>query len=150
MNIRFYENSGGQPYIPLIEFGANPIQTELESKMTLRTTIAAGLVAMTALTAVPASATGLSIEFGYAGVEQRGGWDRDRGRHGWSHRPDRQHFLSTQEVRRILRSRGYRAIEYLDRQGAIYQAQASREGRRYGLVVSARDGDILNRYRLHR
>jgi len=117
--------------------------------MTILKTIAAGLVAVTALTAVPASAGGLSIEFGTAGYDQRG-WDRD-GRHGgWEHRRDRHDFLSTQQVRRILRSQGYRDIEYLDRQGAIYQAQASRDGRRYGLVVSARDGDILNRYRLRR
>lgn len=123
--------------------------------MTLRKMIAAGLVAAMALSAVPANAASLSFDFGRGGVEfgfngnnSRGGWDRG-GRHGgWDQHRARHVFLSTQDVRRILRSKGYRDIEYLDRQGAVYQARATRDGRRYGLVVSARDGDILNRYRL--
>jgi hypothetical protein len=123
--------------------------------MTLKKMMAAGIVAVTALSAVPAGAASLSFDFGRGNVElgfngnaQRGGWDNDE-RHGrWDNHRDRHRVLSTQDVRRILRGKGYRDIEYLDRQGAVYQARATRDGRRYGLVVSARDGDILNRYRL--
>ena len=123
--------------------------------MTLRKTIAAGLVAMTAISVVPANAASLSFDFGRSGVEfgftgnnDRGEWDRG-GRHGgWDNHRGRHDFLSSRDVRRILRGQGYRDIEYLDRQGAVYQAHATRDGRRYGLVVSARDGDILNRYRI--
>jgi hypothetical protein len=122
--------------------------------MNIKKIIAAGVVASTALCAVPANAASLSFEFGSGGV-QFGISDHNRWNGGGWHRNDNQwsqhrNFLSTQEVRRILRSQGYRDINYLDRRGNIYQAEASRNGRRYGLVVSARDGDILNRYRIHR
>jgi hypothetical protein len=126
--------------------------------MNINKTIAAGLIATAALTAAPASAGGFSFEFGSGGVEfgfpRHGHWDSwDRGhdrRGGWSRHDDRHDFLSPREVRRSLRDRGYRQIDYLDRQGAIYQAEATRDGHRYGIVVSARDGDILNRYRIRR
>jgi hypothetical protein len=125
--------------------------------MTARKILAAGLVAMFALTAAPASAGGLSFEFGSGGVEfdfprhgHWGSWDRDHDRGSWRRHDDRHDFLSPQEVRRILRDRGYRQIDYVDRRGAIYQAEATRHDRRYGLVVSARDGEILNRYRIRR
>jgi hypothetical protein len=106
--------------------------------------------------AVPAAAAGRSadsasliIEIDHRGQNHR--WDRgsdDRG--GWNnHRPDRRHFLSPREVRSVLRDRGFRGISYVDRRGAIYQARAfDRRGRAVGIVVSARDGDILNVYRI--
>lgn len=117
-------------------------------------TIAAALVALTALTAAPASAGSLFIDFGRGGIQfgfpGQGQWGNQGGRHWGNHgdRRGRHHFLSPQEVRRILRNHGYRQINYMDRQGAVYQAQATRNGHRYGLVVSARDGDVLNRYRI--
>jgi len=131
------------------------VEFELEKKIMMpKKTIAAALVALTALTAAPASAGSLSVEFGRGGIEfgfpGHGNWN-DRGDRGWGNRGDRRgrhHFLSPQEVRRILRNQGYRRINYVDRQGNIYQAEATRNGRRYGLVVSARDGDVLNRYRI--
>jgi len=105
--------------------------------------IAAGLIAATALTAVPASAASFEFSFGphWGGPgyhDQHRGWDRhDRNRHG----------VSAHEVRRSLRNRGYYRIEFLDRRGPTYQVRAERRGRTYFLVVSARTGEIIARHR---
>jgi hypothetical protein len=104
-----------------------------------RKTIAAALVAATTLTAVPANANGFSIELGFG---PGSGW---QGNHGWHQQQQR---LSPQEVRRILRHRGYRHIDFVDRNGPTYEVRASRRGRDFYLVVSARSGDILARYRI--
>jgi hypothetical protein len=75
--------------------------------------------------------------------------------YGWK-RGDHRHrghseygTLTPREVRAVLRDRGYRQIQYVDRRGRIYEARATnRRGHRVGLIVSARSGAILNVYRL--
>ena len=109
-------------------------------------TIAAGLIAATALTAVPAKADGFSVQFGFGGPsygQDRGHWDR-------GHRDrDRRHGpVSPREVRWILQGRGYDHIRFVDRRGALYQVRASKQGRDYFIVVSARSGDIVSRNRI--
>jgi hypothetical protein len=114
--------------------------------MVAKKTIAAVIIAFAGLAgAMPAGAQGVSFDFGagapqfrsedgYRWSDRRGGFDR---------------VLSPREVRRILRNQGYRNIDTVDRRGSIYQVRATTErGRRVGLVVSARSGAILNRYRL--
>ena len=118
--------------------------------MSVTQTVAAGLIAVASLFAVPAVSASVphgqvrllvdaAAEPGsrYAG----GGWDPG----GWN--ANRQPFLEPSEVRRILRDRGFRDIRNLDRRGAIYQVRAV-DGRhdQVGLVVSARSGAILARY----
>lgn len=99
-------------------------------------TIAAGLVALTALSAVPASAANLTVQFGNNGP-------------GWGYHNDhRPHRVSTDQVRWMLRNQGYRAIRFVDSRGAVYQVRASKNGRDYFLVVSARTGEILQRHRV--
>jgi hypothetical protein len=121
--------------------------------MTINKTIAAGIVALAALAAAPASAAGLSLSFGdgavratitEAGWRPHGhGWDRGRWHDDW-HRT-----LTPHDVRRVLRDRGFREIRYLDRRGAIYQVHAvDYRHKHVGLVVSARNGAILTAYRL--
>jgi hypothetical protein len=111
--------------------------------------IAAGVVALGALAAsAPASAGSLtfSVEVGHPTAVHD---DRHGSGYGWNGHHGGQHYtLSAQEVRRILRHRGYRDISYLDRRGTIYQVHArDYRGRRVGLVVSARNGAILTAYR---
>lgn len=116
--------------------------------MITKTTIAAALIALTSLTAVPAQA--LTVDFSFGGGPGYG-WsgggrhvdrdDRDRD-HRWRHR------LSRQEVRWILRERGYRNIRFFDDHGPVYQLRARRHGDTYYLVVSARSGEILSRNRI--
>jgi hypothetical protein len=57
------------------------------------------------------------------------------------------HRLSTDEVRGMLRSSGYRQIRFHDNSGPIYQVSARMHGNRYFLIVSARTGEILSRNR---
>jgi hypothetical protein len=112
----------------------------------LRKTIAAGIVGAAMLaTSVPASASdSFSFRFSY-GAPSYGHKDG----HHWRDRGGYERTLSPRQVRRILRDRGFRNIDYVDRRGSIYQVQATnRNGRRVGLVVSARSGEIINRYRL--
>lgn len=113
-------------------------------------TIAAGLVAVSALAAVPANAASLSVNTGVEGVQfafhngrpHRGDYDR------YDRHDRRDRYLSPNEVRRVLRGQGYRGINYLDRRGRIYEVRATnRRGNRVGLVVSARNGSVLNVYR---
>lgn len=104
-------------------------------------TIAAGLIALTTLSAVPANAASLNVQFGNGpSWGHHGGyghqWRRDRVR------------VSPQEVRRQLRRDGYRAIRFFDDRGAVYQLRASKYGRDYFLVVSARSGDVIARHRI--
>ena len=116
-------------------------------------TIAAALVAATALTAAPASATNFTFDFGFGG--NGFGWHQPwrHGGPGWNHRPHhgpRWHHqrLSQQQVRWILRDRGYRWIEFMNHRGPVYQVRARKWGHTYYLVISARDGQILSRHRI--
>ena len=109
-------------------------------------TIAAGMIALAGLVAAaPASAQSFRFEF-----RQGAPYYGNHGDHRWRDRDHRQQrTLSPQEVRRILRGKGYRQINYVDRRGNVYQVRATTErGRRVGLVVNARNGVILNRHRL--
>lgn len=104
-------------------------------------TIAAGLVALTTLSAVPANAASFNFQFG-PGPSYHGG-------HGYGHGQQWRHGrVSTAEVRFMLRRHGYRAIRFFDARGPVYQLRARKHGRSYFLVVSARDGQILSRRRV--
>jgi hypothetical protein len=109
-------------------------------------TIAAGIIAVTTLASVPASAGGLTVEFGLGDAGY--GWNgHDRGDRGGRHH-NRMHRLSTDEIRWMLRDRGYHGIRFVDDNGPVYQLQARKYGRMFFLVVSARDGEILSRQRI--
>jgi hypothetical protein len=103
-------------------------------------TIAAGFIALTTLSAVPADAASFNFQFGpgpsYHG--NQGGYG-----HNWQHQR-----VSTDQVRWMLRRDGYRGIRFFDDRGAVYQLRASKHGRDYFLVVSARSGEILSRQRI--
>jgi len=113
--------------------------------MISKTTIAAGLIALTSLAAVPANASSLTVEFGNPGYGMGYGWDNDRGERGYRHM---RHRLSREEIRWILRDRGYRNIRFFDDGGRVYQLRARKRGETYFLVVSARSGEILSRNRI--
>jgi hypothetical protein len=110
-------------------------------------TLAAGLIALGALSAVPANASGITVQFGNGP-----GWgyhDGDGYRGGHDNRRDWRHGrLSTDQVRFMLRQNGYRAIRFFDDRGPVYQLRASKRGRDYFLVVSARTGEILSSRRV--
>jgi hypothetical protein len=118
--------------------------------MSVTQTVAAGLIAVATLLAVPAASA--SVPHGQVrvlvdtaaepdGWYVGGGWDPG----GWNDK--RQPFLEASEIRRILRDRGFRDIRNLDRRGAIYQVRAvGGHHEQVGLVVSARSGAILARY----
>lgn len=114
--------------------------------MISKKTIAAGLIAITSLTAVPASASSVVVDFGGPGYGGPGwggpGWNQQHG-HRWQ-----RHRLNRDQVRWILRHHGYRYIRFLDTRGPVYQVSARRHGRAYFLVLSARSGEILSRYRI--
>jgi hypothetical protein len=103
-------------------------------------TIAAGFIALTTLSAVPADAASFNFQFGpgpsYYG--NHGGYG-----HNWQNQR-----VSTDQVRWMLRRDGYRGIRFFDDRGAVYQLRASKHGRDYFLVVSARSGEILSRQRI--
>jgi hypothetical protein len=98
---------------------------------------------MTALTAVPANAGTFTFEFGGGSPS----WGYDSGYGGYRHHRHR-HRLSTDEVRAMLRDDGYRRIRFIDDRGAVYQLRASRHGRDFFLVVSARSGEVISRQRI--
>ena len=109
--------------------------------MITKTTIAAAMIALTSLAAVPAKA--ITVEFGFGGPGM--GWSdgqHDRGDR-W-----RNQRLSKQEIRWMLRDRGYRNIRFFDDSGPVYQLRARKRGESYFLVVSARSGEILQRNRI--
>ena len=123
--------------------------------MSVKNMLAAGVVSLVAIgSAGVANAAEFSLDFGngaalsvtsnYGGGHYGGGYydgyyDHDR--------YDRT--LSPKQVRRILRDRGYREIDYLDKRGKTYQVRATDyRGRRVGLVVSANNGRIITAYRV--
>jgi hypothetical protein len=125
--------------------------------MFARKTLAAGLVAMSALVAVPASAATIGVDFTQRGpvvvFDNGRGYDRDRrdDRGRWDRDRHQSRYLSANEVRRVLRSRGYRNINYVDRNGSIYRARAvDYRGRMVALTINARNGVILDSDRLRR
>jgi hypothetical protein len=105
--------------------------------MITKKAIAAALISLSTLSAVPANAGGLTVEFGF---NPGYGWSGGR---SWQHER-----LSAQQVRSILRHRGYRQIDFVDRGGRTYEVTARRDGRKYYIVVSAFSGDIVHRHRI--
>ena len=123
--------------------------------MFARKTLAAGLVAISALIAVPASAATLGIDFTQRGpvvtIDSGRGYDHRPGHGRWDRDRHQVRYLSANEVRRILRSRGYRNIQYVDRNGSVYRARAvDFRGRMVALTINARNGVILDSDRLRR
>lgn len=116
--------------------------------MNVKKTIAAGVIAVAGLVAaIPAQAGGVSVHIGI-GAPAYGHYYGGYPDHRWGH-GGWERTLSPQQVRRILRDKGFRQIQYLDRRGTIYQVRAvNHRGHRVALVVSARNGAILNRHRI--
>jgi len=103
--------------------------------------LAAGIVAFSTL-AAPAHAGDVAVRIEVS-THDGYGW-RSYRRQGRS-----LGTLAPRQIRQILRDRGYRSIQYLDRKGRVYEVRATDpRGFRVGLVVSARDGAILNIYPL--
>ncbi len=107
--------------------------------MFFRNTLAAGLVAISTLAAVPAGAAQLpniSIQLAQGG-------------YGWEHDWNERRGLSPRELRRALRQQGYSNIEILDRGRRTLTVQAENyRGRDYILRVSARTGAIISAQRI--
>lgn len=107
-------------------------------------TIAAGIIALTTLSAVPANASGITVQFG-----DGPNWGYHDNGYGGGYRHHRQRSrLSVEEVRWMLRDSGYRAIRFFDTNGPVYQLRASKRGRDFFLVINARSGEILSRQRI--
>jgi hypothetical protein len=107
-------------------------------------TIAAGIIALTTLSAVPANASGVIVQFG-----DGPNWGYHDNGYGGGYRHHRQRSrLSVEEVRWMLRDSGYRAIRFFDTNGPVYQLRASKRGRDFFLVINARSGEILSRQRI--
>ena len=105
--------------------------------MISKTAIAAGLIALTTLAAVPAQASGLTVKFGFGRPAYvSGGYG-----YGWH-----KGKLSPHQIRWILRSKGYGAINFLDRKGPAYEVIAFKSGKRFYVVVSSWNGGILARH----
>jgi hypothetical protein len=118
--------------------------------MISKTTVAAALIALTSFAAVPASASSLTIEFGGNSGYGLGYGGPNNGWHDSDHRDRgyRHHRLSREEIRWILRDRGYRNIRFFDDRGRVYEVRARKRGEIYYLIVSARSGEILSRNRI--
>jgi hypothetical protein len=118
----------------------------------LTKTIAAGLVALTTLSAVPASAGSFSFQYGGGNYNNSQNWGNHGGQNwdnrGDHHRHRQNNRISTDQVRYMLRDAGYYRIRFVDDRGAVYQLRASRHGRDFYLVVNARTGEILSRQRI--
>ena len=109
--------------------------------MFFKHTLAAGLVALSALAAVPAGAAepptvSTSIQLAQGG-------------YGWEHEWSERRGLSPRELRRALRQQGYSNIEILDRGRRTLTVQAENyRGRDYLLRVSARTGAVISAQRI--
>jgi hypothetical protein len=105
--------------------------------MDLRRLAAAGLIAASTLTAMPASAAepltgGASIQLAQGGYE-------------WEHDWEDRRRLSPRELRRALRHQGFHDIEILDRGRRTYTVRAeNHRGRDFILRVSARTGLVVS------
>jgi hypothetical protein len=111
--------------------------------MISKKTLAAALVALTAAgAAVPASASGLSLQFSFGGTPGVGYG------HPWAYPTPHWQVrkLTTDQVRWVLRNQGYRFIYFLDTNGPTYGLTARHHGRKYYLVVNAFSGHVINRY----
>ena len=127
--------------------------------MSIQKTLAAGIVALTALaTTAPAQAESFSFGFygDHGGVTFRSS-DNYRPAHDRNYRRDDRRWdyahyrMTPRQVRRSLRQRGFHDIRFTDIQGRTYQARATGpRGRRVALTVRARDARIVKIHRLRR
>ena len=119
--------------------------------MTKRLPMVAALAAVALATSVGLAEAGSIIHRAdqpLAGESRRAGdlipahsWHRH-----WNHGPVQRLNLTPNQVRRILRQRGYRHMRFTDRRGRIYRLRAlSPRGYPVRLVVSARNARILRR-----
>jgi len=113
--------------------------------MFIKTTIAAALISLTTLAAVPAQASDINVQIGLGSGGY--GWNDGYG-HGYGHHRHRMHHISVDEVRWMLRDRGYHHIDFIGNGGRVYHLSARKYGERFFLVVSARTGEILSRNRI--
>lgn len=116
--------------------------------MFTKTTIAAALISLTTLAAVPAQASDINVQIGFGAPDY--GWSDGYGHdRGYSHhRHHMRQGLSGDEVRSILRESGYHQIRFVGHHGPVYQLSARKHGDMFYLVVSARTGEILSRNRI--
>ena len=117
--------------------------------MAIKTTIAAGVLALGALVAAaPAQAggSGFSVHV-QIGQPYYGGYHY--GAPQWhGKKAVYQKTLSPKQVRRILRSRGYSDIRYVDRRGSVYRARAEKNNKDFRLTINAYNGRIIDRDRV--
>ncbi|NRG17327.1 hypothetical protein HPQ64_06480 [Rhizobiales bacterium] len=90
----------------------------------------------------PAPAT---AEASFTAQAQQVHWRGDRHRHGYRDR------IGPRRVERILHRRGFRDVRHIRPRGDVYIVRAvGRRGNLVRLVVSAHDGDILDRQIIRR
>ncbi len=129
--------------------------------MSIQKTLAAGIVALTALAAAtPAQAD--SFSFGIYGqngsVTFSTGDTHYRPAHYRDYRPrDHRRWdyanyrMTPRQVSRSLRRRGFEHIRFTDSYGRIYRATATTShGRRVALTIRSRDARILEMHRIRR
>jgi hypothetical protein len=102
--------------------------------MFAKKTLIAAAFAVTAFTAAPAFAGGVTFGFGFDGP-------------GFSISTDDDEGMSPGEIRHMLHQRGYHDINFVDDDGPIYKLTATKHGDDYFIVVND-DGDILNRHEI--
>ena len=98
--------------------------------MIMKKTILAAVVAAAAFAAAPAKADldiGFGVEFGGVGIG------------------DLYDQMEPWEVRRMLRNRGYRDIDFSDTDGRYYKLTAEKHGDDYFMKVDSYNGDIVYR-----
>jgi hypothetical protein len=101
--------------------------------MILRNAVLAAAIAAAAFTAVPAKAdVTFGFDFGDTGIYFSGDDDQ----------------MSPQDVRRMLRHRGYHDIDFSDTDGTFYKLTATKHGDDYFIVVNSYSGDIVQRHEI--
>lgn len=128
--------------------------------MFIQKTLAAGIVALTALAAT-APARAESFSFGIYG--ENGGVTFRSGNYyqpaqNWNYRPrdyNRRDYaryrMTPRQIRRSLRHRGFDHIRFTDTRGRIYRARATGyRGKRVALTIRSRDARILEIHRIRR
>ncbi len=100
-----------------------------------KTTIAAGLLALSTLAAVPAQASGAYVQVDY------------RSRHHSYQGDVHNSGVSIDQAGSILRDAGYWRVHLVENRGNVYQMSARMNGVRYMVFISADDGRILGRNR---
>ena len=117
--------------------------------MIARTAIAATLISLTTLAAVPAKASDLSISIGFNGYGQGYGWSGPTYDVGYRHNNWRRHDrLSGEEIHWLLRNAGYHHIVFVNNSGPVIQLKARKEGSWFFVTMDAYTGQMISRERL--